>query len=77
IKHALLSSQETITLPVQAPEPAGSVCSSVEGFFFCFPVAFASVPLCCVFTLSGVPRPAKSAVCVNQIGVKPVVLFPV
>ncbi|WP_204367468.1 hypothetical protein, partial [Nocardiopsis valliformis] len=48
-----------------------------KAFFFCFPVAFASVLLRCVFTLSGVPRPAKSAVCVNQIGVKPVVLFPV
>ncbi|WP_204367481.1 hypothetical protein, partial [Nocardiopsis valliformis] len=64
--------------------PAGSVCSSVEGFFLLRfgrfhdrSTALAAETLCCVFTLSGVPRPAKSAVCVNQIGVKPVVLFPV
>ena len=77
IKHALLSSQETITLPVQAPEPAWFRLLFRGRLFFCFPAAFAAVPLCCVFTLSGVPRPAKSAVCVNQIGVKPVLLFPV
>ncbi|WP_204366940.1 hypothetical protein, partial [Nocardiopsis ganjiahuensis] len=59
-----------------------SVCSSVEGFlrfsrFRDRPTALAAETLCCVFTLSGVPRPAKSAVCVDQIGVKPVLLFPV
>ncbi|MBQ1081732.1 hypothetical protein, partial [Nocardiopsis sp. B62] len=70
IKHALLSSQETITLPVQAPEPKFRLLFRRRLFAF---------PLRCVFTLSGVPRPAKSAVCgsvsaKHEIGVKPVLL---
>ncbi|MFE1170024.1 hypothetical protein, partial [Nocardiopsis sp. NPDC058789] len=68
IKHALLSSQETIALPVQAPE--SETLSAL-------PEKASAFPLCCVFTLSGVPRPAKSAVCgsvsaKHEIGVKPV-----
>ncbi|MEU3307552.1 hypothetical protein, partial [Nocardiopsis sp. NPDC006832] len=58
IKHALLSSQETITLPVQAPEPCGSR------------LLFRGRLLRCVFTLSGVPFPVESAVSVFLIGVK-------
>ncbi|WP_204366946.1 hypothetical protein, partial [Nocardiopsis ganjiahuensis] len=54
-----------------------SVLSALPWKAFCFPAVVAARPLRCVFTLSGVPRPAKSAVCVNQIGVKPVLLFPV
>ncbi len=58
IKHALLSSQETITLPVQAPESCDSR------------LLFRGRLLRCVFTLSGVPFPVESAVSVFLIGVK-------
>ena len=63
IKHALLSSQETITLPVQAPESYDSR------------LLFRGRLLRCVFTLSGVPFPVESAVSVFLIGVKPVLLL--
>ena len=63
IKHALLSSQETITLPVQAPEPYDSRS------------LFRGRLLRCVFTLSGVPFPVESAVSVFLIGVKAPLCF--
>ena len=63
IKHALLSSQETITLPVQASESYDSR------------LLFRGRLLRCVFTLSGVPFPVESAVSVFLIGVKPVLLL--
>jgi hypothetical protein len=77
IKHALLSSQETITLPVQAPEPVGSVCSSAEGFSFASgllsrPVRFVVSLLYQVFR-----APPNRRFVLFLIGVKPVVLFPV
>ncbi|WP_231640815.1 hypothetical protein, partial [Nocardiopsis sp. NRRL B-16309] len=73
IKHALLSSQETTAHPVQAPDRFTDRCA-LPWKAACVSTASAVWTLRYVFTLSGVPCPAKSAVSEQLIGVKPVPL---
>ncbi|MFD7369117.1 hypothetical protein ACFV4I_22900, partial [Nocardiopsis alba] len=56
IKHALLSSQETITLPVQAPEPVSRSALPWKALFAFAPFPMFPAVLCLYFIRYSVSR---------------------